>query len=62
MKMFLEIGEIENVGPWFEEYVRTGQRRIMGIGHRVYKSTIRAPVFFADMRKRWRRAREAQVV
>ncbi len=38
MKMFLEIGEVENVVPWFEKYVKTGERRIMGIGHRVYKS------------------------
>ncbi len=38
MKMFLEIGDVENVVPWFEKYIRTGERRIMGIGHRVYKS------------------------
>ena len=38
MKMFLEIGEVDNVLPWFEKYVKTGERRIMGIGHRVYKS------------------------
>lgn len=38
MKMFLEIGEVENVRPWFEKYVKSGERRIMGIGHRVYKS------------------------
>ena len=38
MNMFLEIGEVENVAPWFEKYIKSGQRRIMGIGHRVYKS------------------------
>ena len=38
MKMFIEIGEVDNVVPWFEKYVKTGERRIMGIGHRVYKS------------------------
>ena len=38
MNMFLEIGEVDNVKPWFEKYVKSGQRRIMGIGHRVYKS------------------------
>ena len=38
MNMFLEIGEVDNVEPWFEKYVKSGQRRIMGIGHRVYKS------------------------
>ena len=38
MKMFLEIGAVDNVLPWFEKYIKTGQRRIMGIGHRVYKS------------------------
>ena len=38
MKMFLEIGAVENVAPWFEENIKSGGRRIMGIGHRVYKS------------------------
>lgn len=38
MKMFLEIGAIENVAPWFDKHIRSGERRIMGIGHRVYKS------------------------
>ena len=38
MNMFMEIGEVDNVRPWFDKYVKTGQRRIMGIGHRVYKS------------------------
>jgi len=38
MRMFSEIGDIENVAPWFDKYIRSGQRRIMGIGHRVYKS------------------------
>ena len=38
MNMFLEIGDVDNVRPWFEKYVKTGQRRIMGIGHRVYKA------------------------
>lgn len=38
MKMFLEIGEVENVLPWFKQNIKSGERRIMGIGHRVYKS------------------------
>ena len=38
MKMFLEIGDVDNVVPWFERYVKSGERRIMGIGHRVYKA------------------------
>ena len=38
MKMFVEIGDVDNVVPWFEKYVKSGKRRIMGIGHRVYKS------------------------
>lgn len=38
MKMFVEIGEVENVAPWFEENIKSGKRRIMGIGHRVYKA------------------------
>ena len=38
MKIFLEIGDVEQVAPWFEEQVKIGKRRIMGIGHRVYKT------------------------
>ncbi|MFQ3565949.1 MAG: citrate/2-methylcitrate synthase [Aggregatilineales bacterium] len=38
MKMFMEIGEVENVEPWFNENIKSGKRRIMGIGHRVYKA------------------------
>lgn len=38
MKMFLEIGEVDNVVPWFDKHIKTGERRIMGIGHRVYKA------------------------
>jgi citrate synthase len=38
MKMFIEIGEVENVQPWFDKNIVNGDRRIMGIGHRVYKA------------------------
>jgi citrate synthase len=38
MKMFLEIGSEANVDQWFEENVKTGKKRVMGMGHRVYKA------------------------
>lgn len=38
MKMFFEIGEAEHVESWFNENVKTGKRRVMGMGHRVYKA------------------------
>ena len=38
MNMFLEIGSPANVQTWFDENIKTGKRRIMGIGHRVYKA------------------------
>lgn len=38
MKMFLEIGGEDNVEDWFDKEVRNGSRRVMGIGHRVYKA------------------------
>jgi citrate synthase len=38
MRMFLEIAEVNNVRPWFDQYIKTGERRIMGIGHRIYKA------------------------
>ncbi len=36
MEQFLEIGTEDNVEPWFHSLAGTG-RRVMGIGHRVYK-------------------------
>jgi citrate synthase len=36
MKMLLEIGEVENVEPWLEKALAE-KRKIMGIGHAVYK-------------------------
>lgn len=38
MKMFLEIGDPSNVDKWFDENIKSGKRRIMGIGHRIYKA------------------------
>lgn len=38
MRMFLEIGEPGNVASWFKKHVKEGDRRIMGIGHRIYKA------------------------
>lgn len=38
MKMFIEIGEPNNVENWFKKNIKEGDRRIMGIGHRVYKA------------------------
>lgn len=38
MRMFMEIAEVANVEPWFVENIKSGKRRIMGIGHRVYKA------------------------
>jgi citrate synthase len=37
MTQFQEIGNIENVEPWLEGSLQ-GNKRIMGIGHRVYKA------------------------
>ncbi len=38
MEMFLEIGDPDKVADWFQREVKEGKRRIMGIGHRVYKA------------------------
>lgn len=38
MKMFMEIGDVDKVDAWFKEEVKGKDRRIMGIGHRVYKA------------------------
>ena len=37
MRMFMEIGDVENARPWFDANIKTKKRRVMGIGHRVYK-------------------------
>lgn len=37
MEQFQEIGSADNVDAWFEDAIANG-RRIMGIGHRVYKT------------------------
>ncbi len=36
MEQFMEIGSVENVPAWFEK-AKAEKRRIMGVGHRVYK-------------------------
>ena len=38
MNMFMEIGDPNKVEDWFKEEVKEGSRKIMGIGHRVYKA------------------------
>jgi len=51
MSQFKEIGNIENVEPWFYGHVNT-KKRVMGIGHRVYKALDpRAPHLRARVEK-----------
>ena len=38
MRMFFEIGSADNVEKWFNENVKTSKKRVMGMGHRVYKA------------------------
>jgi citrate synthase len=38
MRMFFEIGSADNVDKWFDENIKKGDRRVMGMGHRVYKA------------------------
>jgi len=37
-KQFVEIGSVDNVDKWFEEKIVKGKNRLMGFGHRVYKT------------------------
>lgn len=47
MRMFFEIGSPDKVDEWFNENIKTGKKRIMGFGHRVYKALDpRAAVLF----------------
>ncbi|MGQ4891041.1 MAG: citrate/2-methylcitrate synthase [Candidatus Njordarchaeia archaeon] len=38
MEQFMEIGSEDNVEKWFNEYIMTKKKRLMGFGHRVYRS------------------------
>jgi len=38
MQMFLDIGEVDNVSVWFNTEFKGKNRKIMGIGHAVYKA------------------------
>jgi citrate synthase len=38
MRMFFDIGSPDKVDEWFNENVKTGKKRVMGFGHRVYKA------------------------
>lgn len=38
MRQFDEIGHPDNVEKWYKEYILTGKKRVMGAGHRVYKT------------------------
>ena len=38
MRMFLEIGDPTNVDEWFQREVKGNRRRIIGIGHPIYKT------------------------
>ncbi len=38
MRMFFEIGSADNVEQWFKDNIKTGKKRVMGMGHRVYKA------------------------
>jgi citrate synthase len=39
MRQFIEIGDPANVEKWFNDNIKTGDRKIMGIGHAIYKAT-----------------------
>lgn len=39
MRQFIEIGEPANVEKWFNDNIKSGSRKIMGIGHAIYKAT-----------------------
>lgn len=38
MKQFNEIGSVDRVDGWFKEYILSKKKRLMGFGHRVYRS------------------------
>ena len=39
MRQFIEIGDPANVEKWFNDNIKSGDRKIMGIGHAIYKAT-----------------------
>lgn len=38
MRQFIEVGDPANVEKWFVDNIKSGHRKIMGIGHAIYKA------------------------
>jgi len=53
MQQFDEIGSPDNVEKWFNETILTGKKRLMGFGHRVYKSYDPRARIFREYAKRF---------
>lgn len=51
MKQFIEIGDPVKVEEWFKTYIETKKRRVMGAGHRVYKTYDPRARIFRDYAK-----------
>jgi citrate synthase len=53
MRQFDMIGSPDNVDKWFKEKILSGERRLMGFGHRVYKSYDPRAKIFREYSKRF---------
>ena len=62
MEMLLEIGEVENVEPFISAAL-AAKKRIMGFGHRIYKTIDPRSVFLRDIaRKLWVESGDSRIV
>ncbi|MEM1584595.1 MAG: citrate/2-methylcitrate synthase [Nitrososphaerota archaeon] len=53
MRQFEEIGSPDNVEKWYKENILTGKKRVMGAGHRVYKTYDPRAKIFRDYAKQF---------
>ncbi|MEN2973959.1 MAG: citrate/2-methylcitrate synthase [Candidatus Caldarchaeales archaeon] len=53
MRQFEEIGSPDNVEKWYRENILTGKKRVMGAGHRVYKTYDPRAKVFRDYAKQF---------
>jgi len=55
---FLEIGNVSNADRWFSENIASGRRRLMGFGHRVYRTYDPRALIFKSMAEKLAAGRE----
>jgi citrate synthase len=61
IRQFMEIGSPDKVDEWYEKYILTKERRVMGAGHRVYKSYDPRAAIFREYARRFAEEKGGEV-